>query len=160
MGDIKLHWNFLLLQCLNLKAFNLQWILLILCLNAVWEALVFIFYFFIKITIWCLKQKVVFRILLLLQAKLRLINDYAYDYLVCLITNARKRQQCVPFIWRLVTVTNTVKQHTNMETLDYSWDFKAFKTLMSTSKNILISIQGNLDKTKVKHYLIYKCIKD
>lgn len=34
----------------------------------------------------------------------------------------------------------TVKQHTNRGALDYSWEFKAFKTLMSTSKNNLISI--------------------
>lgn len=41
--------------------------------------------------------------LFLLQAKLRLINSYTNDCLVCLLTNARKRQQRVPFIWRLVT---------------------------------------------------------
>lgn len=34
----------------------------------------------------------------------------------------------------------TVKQHTNRGALDYSWEFKAFKTLMSTPKNNLISI--------------------
>lgn len=60
-------------------------------------------FFFIKITIWCFKQKAVFRILFLLQAKLRLINSYTNDCLVCLLTTARKRQQRVPFIWRLVT---------------------------------------------------------
>lgn len=64
---------------------------------AVWEGLVF-WVFFIKITIWCFKQKAVFRILFLLQAKLRLINSYTNDCLACLLTNARKRQQRVPFI--------------------------------------------------------------
>lgn len=66
---------------------------------AVWEGLVFLVFFHQNHNlVLCFKQKAVFRILFLLQAKLRLINSYTNDCLVCLLTNARKRQQRVPFI--------------------------------------------------------------
>lgn len=65
---------------------------------AVWEGLVFWGFFSSKSQFGVLNKK-----LFLLQAKLRLINSYTNDCLVCLLTNARKRQQRVPFILRLVT---------------------------------------------------------
>lgn len=60
---------------------------------AVWEGLVFLVFFSSKSQFGVLNKK-----LFLLQAKLRLINSYTNDCLVCLLTTARKRQQRVPFI--------------------------------------------------------------
>lgn len=60
---------------------------------AVWEGLVFWGFFSSKSQFGVLNKK-----LFLLQAKLRLINSYTNDCLACLLTNARKRQQRVPFI--------------------------------------------------------------
>lgn len=51
------------------------------------------------------------------------------------LPNARKRQQCVSFIWRLVTRILPLSNTPIGETLDFPGSLKLKRLMMSTSKN-------------------------